>query len=126
MKLKNLVLPLLFVCVLAQANAQNLYMPREIKKAYQKGTRSLDGRPGANYWQNFGRYNISVTVNPPNPQVTGSEQITYVNNSPDTLHRLNFKVIMNIHKPGAARFFGSDADYLGLQPVDRAWPRRRN
>ena len=113
MKLKQLLLPLLFVCVLAQANAQNLYMPREIKKAFQKGTRSPDGRPGANYWQNFGRYTISIAVNPPNPQVMGSEQITYVNNSPDTLHRLNFKVIMNIHKPGAARFFGTDADYLG-------------
>ena len=45
MKLKHLLLPFLFVCVLAQANAQNLYMPREIKKAFQKGTRSLDGRP---------------------------------------------------------------------------------
>ncbi len=113
MKLKHLLLPFLFVCVLAQANAQNLYMPREIKKAFQKGTRSLDGRPGNNYWQNFGRYNISVSVSPPNPAVTGNEQITYVNNGPDTLHRLNFKVIMNIHKPGAARFFGTDADYLG-------------
>lgn len=102
----------LLIFILQQANAQDLYMPRDIKKAYQKGTRSPDGKPGKNYWQNFGRYNISVTVVPPNRDVKGTEQITYTNNSPDTLKRLNFKLIMNIHKPGAARFFGVGANYL--------------
>ena len=115
--LKSTILSCLLLFILQQANAQDLYMPRDIKKAYQKGTRSLDGKPGKNYWQNFGRYNISVTVAPPNRDVKGTEQITYINNSPDTLKRLNFKLIMNIHKPGAARFFGSGANYLsdGLQ-----------
>jgi len=110
--LKSTILSCLLLFILQQANAQDLYMPRDIKKAYQKGTRSLDGKPGKNYWQNFGRYNISVTVAPPNRDVKGTEQITYINNSPDTLKRLNFKLIMNIHKPGAARFFGSGANYL--------------
>ena len=113
MKLKHLVLPILLLSVILQVSAQNLYMPREIKKAYQKGTRSLDGRPGSGYWQNFGRYNISITVILPNKVITGTEQITYVNNSPDTLKMLNFKIIMNIHKPGATRLSGKNADYLG-------------
>jgi hypothetical protein len=30
-----------------------------------KGTRSADGKPGSKYWQNFGRYNISITATPP-------------------------------------------------------------
>lgn len=110
--LKATILSCLLTFLLLQANAQDLYMPRDIKKAYQKGTRSPDGKPGKNYWQNFGRYSISVTVAPPNRDVKGTEQIIYINNSPDTLKRLNFKLIMNIHKPGAARFFGSGADYL--------------
>jgi hypothetical protein len=113
MKLKYLVLPILLICVIQELSAQDLYMPREIKKAYQKGTRAMDGRPGSNYWQNFGRYDISVAVTPPNREVKGTEDITYVNNSPDSLKRLNFKVIMNIHKPGAARFFGIGKNYLG-------------
>jgi len=113
MKLKHLVFPILLFCVTVQASAQSLYMPREIKKAYQKGTRSLNGRPGSAYWQNFGRYNISIKVTPPNNVITGTEQITYVNHSPDTLNMLDFKVIMNIHKPGAARLSGKTADYLG-------------
>ena len=54
---------------------------------------------------------------PPNRDVKGTEQITYINNSPDTLRRLNIKLIMNIHRPGAARFFGTSDDYLsdGIQ-----------
>lgn len=115
--LKYTLLLFFLAAILLQANAQQLYMPRDIKLAYQKGTRSPDGRPGKNYWQNFGRYNISITTAPPNPNVKGTEQITYVNNSPDTLRRLNMKLIMNIHRPGASRFSGAPANYLtdGIQ-----------
>jgi len=105
MKFTYLILSGLLTGLFLQTNAQSLYMPREIKAAYKNGTRSPDGKPGPNYWQNGGRYNISVTVRPPEREVKGTEQIAYFNNSPDTLKHLNFKVMMNIHKPGAARFF---------------------
>jgi hypothetical protein len=98
--------------VLLQASAQSLYMPRDIQKAFKKETRSPDGKPGKKYWENHGRYVISINVTPPNRIVTGTEQITYFNNSPDTLHRLNMKLILNIHRPGAARFFSASANYL--------------
>ena len=92
--------------------AQGLYMPRDIQNAYKKGTRSMNGKPGEKYWQNFGRYNIQITATPPDRTVKGIEEITYINNSPDTLKRLNMKLILNIHRPGAARFGNADADYL--------------
>ncbi|WP_158827803.1 M1 family metallopeptidase [Mucilaginibacter lacusdianchii] len=97
--------------------AQSLYMPRDIQKAYTKGTRSADGRPGKNYWQNRARYNITVTALPPDRNIRGTEQITYFNNSPDTLKRLNMKLILNIHRPGAPRLSPASPDYLtpGLQ-----------
>ncbi|MDB5137681.1 MAG: family metallopeptidase, partial [Mucilaginibacter sp.] len=110
--LKPIILTALFAFILLQANAQSLYKPRDIQLAYKKGTRSADGRPGKNYWQNHGRYNITISVSPPNRDVKGTEQITYINNSPDTLRRLNMKLILNIHRPGAARYAGADADYL--------------
>jgi Peptidase family M1 domain len=115
--LKSTILSALLAFTLLQAHAQELYMPRDIKRAYKNGTRSADGSPGKNYWQNFGRYNITITASPPNKDIKGTEQITYINNSPDTLKRLNMKLILNIHRPGAARFFGSNADYLteGIQ-----------
>ena len=92
--------------------AQNLYMPRNIKQAYQKGTRSMDGKPGKNYWQNFGRYTITIKATPPSRTIQGTEEITYINNSPDTLRALVFKLILNSHKPGAVRQSPASPDYL--------------
>jgi hypothetical protein len=89
-----------------------LYMPRDVKAAFRKGTRSPDGRPGPAYWQNRGRYNIAITALPPDRTVRGSEQITYFNNSPDTLRNPVIKLFLNIHKPGAARAGNASADYL--------------
>ncbi len=83
-----------------QAGAQTLTMPPEIQKAYANGTRSLSGKPGNNYWQNHGRYTISLTVMPPDNTIKGVEQITYFNNSPDTLRNLNMKLIVNVHRSG--------------------------
>ncbi|MFA6084109.1 M1 family metallopeptidase [Mucilaginibacter sp.] len=115
--LKSILLTAFFSGIFLQLQAQSLYMPREIKQAYTKGTRSPDGKPGSKYWQNFGRYNISITATPPGRTIKGTEQITYINNSPDTLKRLNMKLILNIHRPGAARDRAAGADYLtqGIQ-----------
>jgi Peptidase family M1 domain len=103
---------LIFAFLTSQLQAQDLYMPRDIKQAYKKGTRSMDGKPGKNYWQNYGRYNISITATPPSRTIIGSETIIYVNNSPDTLRNPNIKLFLNIHKAGAARDGGTSADYL--------------
>ncbi|AMR32231.1 aminopeptidase [Mucilaginibacter sp. PAMC 26640] len=116
--LKPIAFSLLCGLFIIQAQAQQkLYMPRDIQQAYTKGSRSSDGKPGSKYWQNFGRYNISVMLTPPGRTVKGTEQIIYVNNSPDTLKRLNMKLILNIHRPGAARDGNTGLDYLteGIQ-----------
>src|SRR5690242_21681729 len=81
-----------------QSGAQTLTMPAGIQKAYTNGTRSLKGKPGKKYWQNHGRYTISLTVMPPDSTIQGVEQIVYFNNSPDTLKSLNMKLIMNVHR----------------------------
>ncbi|MBB6109193.1 hypothetical protein HDF23_001936 [Mucilaginibacter lappiensis] len=96
----------------APLRAQCFYYPRDLKQAFKNKTRSIDGKPGKNYWQNHGSYNITLTVLPPNRNIRGTEQIVYSNNSPDTLKELNMKLIMNIHKPGAARFANAQSNYL--------------
>ncbi|HTY05236.1 MAG TPA: M1 family metallopeptidase [Gemmatimonadales bacterium] len=108
------MLPALLVPVLlgAQAQAPTLYTPRAVARAYQAGTRTISGRPGPNYWQNHARYTIAINVAPPARTVTGAEQITYVNDSPDTLKALVFRLIVNIHKAGAPRAFPAGEDYL--------------
>ena len=89
-----------------------LYMPRDIKAAYAKGTRSMDGKPGKNYWQNHAVYDITLTALPPDRTIKGSETIIYYNDSPDTLRNPAIKLFLNIHKPGAPRNGASSADYL--------------
>ncbi|MGI9090612.1 MAG: M1 family metallopeptidase [Gemmatimonadaceae bacterium] len=109
---KSWLLALLGVPLFPTPAAQTLYMPRAVKQAFSKGTRSPDGRPGPKYWQNRARYSITVTATPPDPTVRGTEQITYLNNSPDSLRNLVIKLFLNIHKPGAPRNGGAIDAYL--------------
>ncbi|GAB2691578.1 M1 family metallopeptidase [Mucilaginibacter koreensis] len=112
MQLKTFCAVLVLAASAMQLKAQTLYMPRDVKRAYQNGTRSLDGRPGARYWQNTANYDIHVTALPPDRNIRGTEQIVYTNNSPDTLKRLNMKLILNIHRPGAPRSQPASPNYL--------------
>jgi hypothetical protein len=91
--LKSIILPLFLCITLSYADAQTLTIPPGIEQAYTKGTRSLSGKPGKKYWENHARYNISMTITPPNRVINGVEQITYFNNSPDVLDSLNMKLI---------------------------------
>jgi hypothetical protein len=102
----------LFAFVSFFSYSQKLYKPRDVQKAFDKGTRSPDGKPGAKYWQNKARYTINVTAMPPDRTIKGSEQISYINNSPDTLRVVFIKLFLNIHKPGAPRNGGALPDYL--------------
>lgn len=104
----------LFLAV--QSGAQTLTMPPEIQKAYTNGTRSLNGKPGEKYWQNHGRYTISLTVMPPDSTIRGVEQIVYFNNSPDTLKSLNMKLIMNFRRGSAIK-----VDDIRIQGSKVAW-----
>lgn len=109
--MKYLVL-ILALTINGAINAQQLYQPRSIKETYEKGTRSMDGRPGKNYWENHARYDMTLTVMPPDRTIRGKEKIVYTNNSPDTLKYLIIKLFLNIHKPGAPRDQGATEDYL--------------
>ena len=84
---------------------EELFIPRNIKANYEKGTRSFDGNPGPVYWQNHSDYSIDVAIDPASRQLTGSEEIKYHNNSPDTLKRIVLRLYPNIYKKGSARDF---------------------
>ncbi len=58
--------------------------------------RSAAGSPGAQYWQQKADYNIKVTLDDQNQTITGSELITYTNNSPDPLRYLWVQLDQNM------------------------------
>lgn len=96
---------LIFLASGAAMQAQELYMYRNIRKAYDKGTRSMDGKPGPNYWQNRAEYKIDASVDIPAHTINGVASIKYFNNSPDTLRMLRLKLAHDLWKKGGARAY---------------------
>ncbi|MFP4019786.1 MAG: M1 family metallopeptidase [Bacteroidales bacterium] len=90
---------------------KELFIPLELQEAYEKGTRSYTGEPGEKYFQNESRYKIEADFNPATGFLEGNEEITYYNNSPDSLEYIAVRLYMNLMKEG----FGRD---FTIPPVD--------
>ena len=101
----NIVVAVLIFAQMASAQSSKLYIPRDILKAYEKGTRSYDGKPGPNYWINHTDYNIQAEVFPKEHKVEGHEFVTFYNESPDTLKQLVIRLYQDIMKKGNTRDF---------------------
>lgn len=78
MKINKVLLALLFVGITYSANAQ-----------------------GHNYWQQRVEYVMNIDVNAEKHQFTGTQELTYYNNSPDTLHRVFYHLYFNAFQPGS-------------------------
>ena len=63
--------------------------------------RTASGAPGHEYWQQQADYKISVSLDEENQSIVGSEQITYTNNSPDTLGYLWLQLDQNRFSEGS-------------------------
>jgi len=85
--------------------ASQLFLPEELQQAYSRDTRNIDGYPGSHYFQNHASYDIAVDFDPVSGSLAGKADITYYNESPDTLRRLVFRNYMNIFREGVARDF---------------------
>lgn len=83
--------------------AQELYMPQNIKKAFQNKTRNYDGTPGINYWVNKSNYKIDVTLDPVTGIINGNEIVKYSNNSADSLQQIVIRLYMDLYKSGNQR-----------------------
>ena len=60
--------------------------------------RAADGEPGPKYWQNRADYQLAATLNDETNEITGSEVLTYTNNSPQTLDYLWMNLEQNLFK----------------------------
>jgi hypothetical protein len=75
--------------------------------------RSSSGMPGPDYWQQRADYTIAASLDTGAAQLTGSVQIRYTNNSPDTLRYVWVQVDQNLYRAGSK---GS-----ALFPADSRW-----
>ncbi len=79
--------------------------------AFQQGPQGTSGIPGANttppsgdttgYWQQFVDYRMTATLDESQHLVHGTADLTYVNNSPDTLREMFFHQYLNAFRPGS-------------------------
>jgi aminopeptidase N len=76
---------------------------RQLEEVYPTANtyRNAAGEPGHQYWQQKVDYDIKATLDEKNRRLIGSEQITYHNNSPDTLKYLWLQLDQNRHASGS-------------------------
>jgi hypothetical protein len=66
--------------------------------AFGDEVRTAAGTPGPKYWQNEANYSIQATLDDVNQRISGSVQINYKNNSPESLAFLWLQLDQNIYK----------------------------
>lgn len=93
--------PLVFI--IFNLHAQSIYVPYNIQQAIKKQTRTNNGKPGILFFTNYSDYKINVIFNSSSGELEGRANITYHNNSPDTLKKIVMRLYQNILKPNSAR-----------------------
>jgi hypothetical protein len=132
--MKNLISCLLICICSGSLMAQNIYNnpnSNHGNKFEQMGAslptpneyRSASGAPGPKYWQQRCDYDIKCELDEKTQQLSGSETITYFNNSPDVLTFLWMQLDENQHSSvNNANYQGSNpmASQTSPQQLDRA------
>ena len=111
------LLSVLFISITALAQSK-LHIPKEIQQAYEKGTRSMDGKPGPNYWHNTADYKIDMVVTPETRELSGTESVVYTNNSPDELSTIVIRLYYDVFKKGNQRDMQVNAEDIDDDGVD--------
>lgn len=108
--MKKSYLSFVFICISFSVFAQNIQnnpSSNHGNKFEQLGSilpdanlyRAASGAPGHAYWQQRADYKIEAELNETDYSISGSEWVTYYNNSPDLLHYLWFQLDENEHHP---------------------------
>ena len=105
MKKYFLCCSLLLSVTIIQAQIQNNASSNHANKFEQMGTifptpneqRTASGAPGPKYWQQRVDYDIKCELDEANNKLSGTETITYFNNSPETLSYLWMQLDENQH-----------------------------
>ncbi len=105
MNRKNFIAVIFLLATISFAQKSTLPIPLNIQRAIEKNTRTVEGKPGQNYWQNKAEYKIKAELDPKYRKLSGDETITYYNNSPDTLKQIVIKILMDIYRKGNSRDF---------------------
>ncbi|HZY39408.1 MAG TPA: M1 family metallopeptidase [Mucilaginibacter sp.] len=93
---------------------------------YQKNGneyRAADGEPGPKYWQNHADYQLAATLNDETNEITGTEVLSYTNNSPQKLDYLWMNLEQNLFKQDSRGTAIVPLVGNPPMPVSRNWGR---
>lgn len=99
---------ILFVCGTVFSQDVGIFVPPQLQKIYNGNTRSWNGIPGEDYWQNSSDYYLRVELDTRTNLVSGEGNIVYHNNSPDTLNKIVIRLYQDIFKKGVSRDYDLD------------------
>jgi hypothetical protein len=101
-KMRSLAILILCLAAVIPVGAQSKSKPSDKFRQLEEllptpnEQRTASGAPGHSYWQQRADYNIKVELDDTRQRITGSETITYYNNSPDTLTYLWLQLDQNL------------------------------
>ena len=75
--------------------------------------RSASGEPGRDYWQQEVDYKITAVLDESNRHISASQEISYSNNSPETLKYLWLQLEQNRFKPDSMAEMSGDFAGVG-------------
>ena len=100
--MRKLIAIVIFFTPVLSSLAQSKYDPHPLFSplfypANVNDYRAANGEPGPKYWQNKANYVIAATLDTTIDEISGSEIITYVNNSPQALAFLWLQLDQNLY-----------------------------
>ena len=104
----RITLPILVLCtasltIFGQTNDDDKFKQLKEEFATPNVYRTASGAPGHEYYQQKADYNIDVRLEDEKQKISGSETVTYHNNSPDPLSYLWLQLEQNIRARGSDR-----------------------
>ncbi|MFA8299009.1 MAG: M1 family metallopeptidase [Hyphomicrobiales bacterium] len=115
--MKKIFIFLMFAFIIIGVNAQDRILTGSsaFKKALGNKTRTTEGIPGENYFQNHVSYDMDIEVDVNKKLIHGLETITYVNNSPDDLKYFVLRLYNNLFKKGNIAYVNIDPEDIGKE-----------
>ena len=104
--MKFKIISLLLIIFLSQKSftqQNDIFIPLDIKKAYDRGSRSYDGQPGKLYTQNYIKYQIEAKIDPFEKKLKGFEKIRFINNFSRDQNYIVIRLYYNFFDKGAVR-----------------------
>ena len=94
---------------------RDIPLTNTIKRAYSAGTRDQSGRPTARYWQLWTDYTIRARLDSATSIVTGTETVSFRNDSDSAMRSIVLRLDQNIFRADAPRTSTMDAITTGMK-----------